>query len=305
MTQPSNAGADNSEKTALLNEVMGVDVSQIDNPSGDETKNAEEKEKLGTEPAPSDAKPESEPSPESPEKKPEGDEKGSDDPKPQEETQEKINRLDKRIVSKALANAALTGQELDHDEVIAILSTKSFEEKQKILKALLQQSAGLRGTDKADLTEEDIEALAEAKAEEKLAEREIEEAREAESKRQDNWHASLSSLISTNPELNEKDAKFNPVLAEALELMLSDRGNARYSVDPAEAWSKVKRAAGIAEQQAKEREERDKQESFSGALSGTGQKSPDDGYTLEEIERISQEDPELYLRLIRERKINL
>jgi hypothetical protein len=41
---------------------------------------------------------------------------------------------------------------------------------------------------------------------------------------------------------------------------------------------------------------------LSGALSGTGQRAPE-GYTWEEVNRIQAEDPELYLRLVRENKL--
>jgi hypothetical protein len=305
MPEGNIAAADNSASTAqdqLINEVLGVEASPAE---GKQASQAPEQQPEKPKEADANAS-----------QKPEGQEPANGSQKPSEGTEKQVeqagqsetterpkaSRIDKRIATLAVKNAALAGQELDYEEAMSIVGARTLKEKKQILKELWQQNAQFRGLYSRELSEEDLEALAEMRAEEKLAEREMAEAEAAEVSKQDGWHETLTSLITGNPALDEKSTEYNPVLAEALELMLSENGSPRYGVDPKAAWEKVQKAAGLAEAKAKAEEERGRQEALSGALSGTGQRAPE-GYTWEEVNRIQAEDPELYLRLVRENKL--
>lgn len=308
MVENTSAAAENSETTATnyddrISDIVGADVSKTE--EAPETKS--EKPEGATEEAQTKTEGEGTnegTSTEEGEKKPDAEQSEAAAATETEDAGAPMGRLDKRIVKKALENAALAGHELDEDQVRAILSAKSFDEKKSILRELLSENASLRGSENGEATEEDIEAIAEARAqqiaEEKLAEREIAEAEKSEERRQTAWRESLAEIIKNNPALDEKGSDYDPKLAEALQIILSDDGETpRFKVDPKLAWEKVKTAAGIAEENAKLETERNRSKAMSGAMSGTGSRPPKGEIDWDEVARLAQDDPEEYKRRIK------
>jgi hypothetical protein len=307
MVENTNAGAE-SETTATnyddrISDIVGVDVSKTEEApetKPEKSEAATEESQTQTEGEGTDAGA----STEETEKKPDAEKSETAAPVETEDVNAPMGRLDKRIVKKALENATLAGHELDEDQVRAILSAKSFEEKRSILRELLSENASLRGSENGEASEEDIEAIAEARAEQiaegKMAEREIAEAEKSEERRQTAWRDSLAEIIKNNPALDEKGSDYDPKLAEALQIILSDDGETpRFKVDPKLAWEKVQQAAGIAEENAKLAAEKNRSKAMSGAMSGTGSKPPKGEIDWDEVARLAQEDPEEYKRRVR------
>lgn len=306
-TNASGESATTPNETELVSEILGVDASEIQSAKEEsEASNQPEKAEVA------DDKPQEKAEAEKPEQ---GDKPAEGEAKEGEEKSEpteaaatgdaRITRLDKRIAKLAVTNAAIAGREIDLEDALAIVKAKSFEEKKQILQDLLSENARFRGSESREITEEDLAALAESRAEEILAQREIAEAEQAEMERQNGWHGTVADLIKENHTLDEKHKDYNPKLAKALELMLSDDGKTpRYGIDPRVAWEKVLTAAGLAEEKAQAEADKNKGRSLSGAISGTGSKPPKvDGYTWEEIAEIERTDPARFERIVREGKL--
>jgi hypothetical protein len=307
MVENTTAAADNSETTATnydarISEIVGAEVPKTEEApevksekSADATEEAQTKtEGDGTNEGVSTEKDGTQTEAE----------KSEAAPITQDDANAPMKRIDRRIVTKALQNAALAGHEIDENQIMAILATKSGSEKKNILMELLSENATLRGKESAEASEEDIEAIVESRAEqkleEKMAEREIAEMEKAEDDRKEAWHNSLASIIKDNPVLDEKSSDYDPKLAEALEIILSDDGETpRFKIDPKLAWEKVQVAAGIAIENAKLAVEQNRSKAMSGAMSGTGSKTPKGEIDWDEVARLAQEDPEEYKRRVK------
>ncbi len=214
-----------------------------------------------------------------------------------------MTRFDKRLVNLALTNAALNGADVDAEDIAQRVKGMSFEDKKAVLAELLEDNRSLRGDEEP--TEADVEALADARAEEMLIEQELAEAQEAQLAQAQAWHQELDTLIKEHPELDESSNDYDPTLAQALELAVLDGTDAdgnpvpRYGVDPAKAYEAIVSAREQALMRKQKQAERNRTRALSGAVNGASSSGGAGGtLTWEDMARIQREDPERYEYMI-------
>ena len=220
-----------------------------------------------------------------------------------EATAPTVSRLDKRIVNIALKNAALYGTDVDAQALQERVKGLPFDQKKQVLEELLEDNRQLRGSEEP--TEEDVEALAEAKAEEMLIEQELAEAEAAQAHAQEAWHETLGKLISEHPELDESSDKYDAILAQTLELAVLDGTDAdgnpvpRYSVDPQKVFAAILKARTKAQEENARQTQKNRTRALSGAVSGATSGAGSTGtLTWEDMEDIRRNDPERYEKMI-------
>ncbi|HBI17150.1 MAG TPA: hypothetical protein DDY52_03305 [Candidatus Moranbacteria bacterium] len=204
-------------------------------------------------------------------------------------------RLDKRLADKYIQVLTLRGDENipTKEELMNDLKNHSKDDKIEALEQYLAIARKMRGLKPSRALEaEDIEAIKDAEREEIRQEIIQEENQKKEM-------TDFVEFMGNHPELNEnsKDGKYDPILAEAVETLI----NGGMSINKAyktviDAREKVKQ-----DKIAKEKEVKNK--ALSGVISGSGENLNKSGeLTWEDVERISEEDPQLYKRMLAEGK---
>ncbi|HHH12569.1 MAG TPA: hypothetical protein ENJ77_01685 [Candidatus Moranbacteria bacterium] len=217
----------------------------------------------------------------------------------------KIGRLDRRLTSLAMTNAALNGIDIDRQDLDRRISSLTFDEKKELLQELLADNRQLRGQSEEEVSEEDIEALAEAKAEEMLIEQELAEAEREQVRAAERWHENLAELIRQNPQLDESSDQYDATLAQALELAILDGADAegnplpRYHIEPTAAFEALLKARDKKQAEAQKQAAKNRTRALSGAVSGaTSGAGATGSLTWEDMEEIRRNDPDRYEKMI-------
>jgi len=255
---------------------------------------------------PTEEKPEEKKEEEAPKEEP----KKPDQEKPEEEKapelpkvpplEPKPTRLDRRLASRFIRNLHLAGEEKipTEEEVLADLKKYSKEEKIQALHFHLRKEKELRGEKPTDELEEDDKAAIQ-EADREAIRQEVLQEEHVKGVVKD-----FVEFVNGHPELDETKKEFNPLLAQAVEKLTFPFGpDGPMAMPISEAFETVTaQIAAVKEEQAKE-EKKAKDKSLSGVLSGTGE-SPAQEKVLDwpEVERIQNEDPELYRKMLAEGK---
>lgn len=228
--------------------------------------------------------------------------------KPEEKSEEtpkkttpQPGRIDRRISKLYLSNRLLKGEEGELPSLEqAALAIQSYplEEKQKALHQLLAENKSLRtGKDDGvvDLSEEDHEAIVEAKAEKMFQDMQG-EIQERE------WKDDLVKTVDAHPELDESKKEYNPKVAIAVEKLV--KGGMKCSEAYSLVTETIAEAQGRKAEDAETEEELAKQKALSGAVSATHDNvEPKGKLTWEELEKIRVSDPDRYEKIIKEEKL--
>lgn len=275
--QPTNeASLDDTSVTPAVEEDVEEDLSEYGVPP----MTTEEKEGEVKEPV----------EPEKPEEKPE-----VEAPKPTPEVAPReTSGLDKRIAKIYSEVLLLQGKDApDQAEVFAALKGLPTEERKAMLSKVLADRAILRGgraDAKVELSEEDTEALIEARVEEEL------EAMQEEIAARE-WDEDLVKTVEAHPELNENEQAFNPQLAKAVE-NLAQRG---MKVSEALNLLTSTKASiqGDEEREARKRSELKKQRALSGAVTATNDHAKrSKAMNWDEFDALRMTDPDRYEKLL-------
>ena len=230
--------------------------------------------------------------PESSESKEKEEEKKPETNKETREEPRRPSRLDRRISRKYIELRTLQGNDtsnLNEEEIAAHVAQFPTEKRQAELHRLLAETKKLRG-DKTpvELSGEDIDALADERAEEKIREKEADE-------REQVFRDDFIKTYEEHPELDESKKEYDPKFAEAVESLVQ---SGQYLLS--EAVEKIQGLVSDAREKAGKEVESQKRKALSGALSGSGSKPSGESLTYEELARIQQEDPERYLQIVQE-----
>lgn len=245
------------------------------------------------------------------EEQPENEEENQDDVKEEDDRQEdgreqlevptppeyKPSRLDKRVANRYIRNLHLQGYSIEdipsEEEIFEKLRGASFQEKQRALESQLSLNKMLRGETNEELEDGDIEALREEEKEEIRREVLAEEETKATMR-------NFVSFLDAHPELDEDKKEYDPVIAKAVEALFRD-GNGM-PVD--EAYSLVVSNINKAREAKEKAETKRKNAALTGVMSGVGKVENDGGIDWDYVNRISQSDPDRYIKELLDGKYN-
>jgi hypothetical protein len=238
---------------------------------------------------------------------------------PGEEVQagEQPKKLDRRIAKLFLNNKLLRGEDdiPDFNKVALAIQKYPVGEKMKALKNLLAENKALRaggevpqGKDPwnqreevVDLSEEDHEALIEAEADQRLQSMQSEIAERE-------WSEDLIKELEAHPEIDERSKSYNPRIATAVEKLALPYGiDGPRGMKTSEAYAlvmdSIKTAGEKAAKDEKNKSELKKQSVLSGAVNASTDNVESKDLTWEEVARIQKEDPDRYMKMVREGKL--
>lgn len=223
------------------------------------------------------------------------------------------SRLDRRIAKLYLSNKLLQGEEgdlPDPEQVALEIRNYPLEEKTKALHKLLAQQKALRSggsseqseqsgqdDDFVDLSQEDHDALIEAEADRKFAEMQGEI-------KDHEWQEDLVKTVDEHPELDERKKEYDSKLASAVEKLVFPNGpEGPRGMKTSEAYKLVIDSISAVREENKKESEIEKQQALSGAVNASIGHVDPKTLTWEELAEIQQNDPELYMKMVREGKI--
>ncbi len=212
--------------------------------------------------------------------------------------------IDKRIAKLYQETQILQGVEATPiEEVLAQIATGSLAEKQAALHRLLTARKSLRGEPDDGkpvvMSQEDQDALVEAKAEEML------KASQGEIEQRD-MDMDLVATVDAHPELNEASKEFDPKIAAAVTKLANidpETGHVR-GMKVSEAYALVTESVASATADLKKAEEKRKQKALSGVVTNGGAFGEGESeMTADEEKELRTKHPKKYNQLVKEGKI--
>ena len=206
------------------------------------------------------------------------------------------SRLERRIAKLYQEVLILKGndEDLDPDQILSEIKKYSLADKTKALRNLISERNTLRTgkkDDTVDLSEEDHQAIVEAEVENRL------QGMQAEIQERE-WKDDLVKSVEAHPELDERRNEYNPKIAVAVEKL------AQKGMKVSEAYQLVTESISSAQADEKKEAEIKKQKALSGAVSATHDNvEPKGGLTWEDMARIQVEDPDRYMKIIKDGKL--
>lgn len=218
------------------------------------------------------------------------------DPIPEPSNEPQVYRTDKRIAQLIRDIRMLKGDDsavdIDIEAYAKEVARYPYAEREKKLKELLAEQRALKHPDSqgpASLSEDDLDAIVEARAAEKLREQQ-------ENSRVEDFDRDFRETYEAHEDLQEGKPKYDAKVAEAVAVMVNGGmklSKAYETVTGFKATSEAKAADDAAK---KADEERNK--ALSGAMSGSETVGAPKTLSWEELERISQEDPARYRKMV-------
>lgn len=205
--------------------------------------------------------------------------------------------IDRRIMQLYTQAAVLQGQEAPTEaDFVQALKDRSFQEKRQALNDWLARVNQLKGVQPQAISPDDLEIIAEAKAEEILKERELEAQRQQQEKQQEAWRQDIRDTIATHNELDENHKDFNPVITEAVTKMVQGGMLCSKAYEIVVGLSQQKKE--VEEKEKAEKEKLEKQEALSGSVSASNDRqSKGEQMTWYEFDALRESDPDRYDKL--------
>ena len=206
------------------------------------------------------------------------------------------SKLERRIAKLYQEVLILKGNDgdIDPEQILAEIKKYSLADKTKALRNLISERYTLRGgkaDDVVDLSEEDHQAIVDAEVENRL------QGMQAEIQERE-WKDDLVKSVEAHPELDERRNEYNPKIAVAVEKL------AQKGMKVSEAYQLVTESISSAQADEKKEAEIKKQKALSGAVSATHDNvEPKGGLTWEDMARIQVEDPDRYMKIIKDGKL--
>ncbi|NTW29798.1 MAG: hypothetical protein HGA33_00795 [Candidatus Moranbacteria bacterium] len=223
------------------------------------------------------------------------------DPIPEPSKEPQVYRTDKRIAQLIRDIRMLKGDDsavdIDIEAYAKEVARYPYAEREKMLKELLAEQRALKHPDSkgpASLSEDDLDAIVEARAAEKLREQQ-------ENSRIEDFDRDFRETYEAHEELQEGNPKYDAKVAEAVAVMVNGGmklSKAYETVTGFKATSEAKAADDAAK---KAEEERNK--ALSGAMSGSETIDGPKSLSWEEMDRISKEDPVRYRKMVAEGQV--
>lgn len=187
--------------------------------------------------------------------------------------------LDKRIAKLYLNNQLLNGADPDYtlEQVIDEVKKHPFEEKKSTLHRLLSESKQLKGQeDDGRLTQEDVEALADAEADRRVNAM----LREREEKA---WQQDLIETVEAHPELDERSKKFDKNFSALIEARVQN------GMKASDAYNSVIAEKEAIKQIAQKEIERERQKDLSGTMSANAPQEGTDDKKKSKADKFAEE----------------
>ncbi|MEF3692238.1 MAG: hypothetical protein V3574_04270 [Candidatus Moraniibacteriota bacterium] len=203
------------------------------------------------------------------------------------------SRLDRRLANRFVRVLTLQGEENvpSEEQILSDLKSYSKDDKISALMHYLSLEKQLRGqTPDNVLEEEDNEAIKDAEREEIRREiiQEEQTVREAEN---------FVDFMEKHPELDENTKDYDPTLADAVETLF--RGGMPINKAFQTVMSKIEKV----KEEKIANEKKEKSRALSGILSGSGESTTiKDDMSWEEVQTLSEENPQLYRKMLAEGK---
>ncbi len=223
------------------------------------------------------------------------------DPVPEPSNEPQVYRTDRRIAQLIRDIRMLKGDDeavnIDIEAYAKEVARYPYAEREKKLKELLAEQRALKHPDSkgpASLSEDDLDAIVEARAAEKLREQE-------ENARIEDFDRDFRETYEAHEDLQEGNPKYDAKVAEAVAVMVNGGmklSKAYETVTGFKATSEAKAADDAAK---KAEEERNK--ALSGAMSGSETIDGPKSLSWEEMDRISKEDPARYRKMVAEGQV--